>query len=276
MTSEWINRFDLPSVLYGAGLSFIIGVVSYKLKALSRSGAFGMIIIGTIVFGLGGVIFAVPLIFFFVSSSLFSMIKTPIKERSMIAFDKIGPRDIWQTLANGGVAAVCVLIYFFTGNIFWYFPFLASLCEAAADTWATELGTLSSAKSISIVSLKKVELGRSGGITLVGTLASAAGSLAVMTSVCLIWPGIKGLPALPLGYYLAAANAGFAGSLLDSILGGSIQGHCHCAICGRITERKIHCGTRAEQAGGLAFINNDMVNLAGTLFAAATVAVMLL
>ncbi len=268
-----IERLDLLQMMIGFLIAFILAYGSYKFNALSRSGAMGMIIVGTIVFGLGGLIFAVPLIFFFISSSLISLIITPSKRQAMITFDKTGPRDIWQVLANGGVGAVCVILYFITGESIWFFPYLAALCEATSDTWATELGTLSKRYPVSITTLKRVEPGRSGGVTVLGTLAAVAGSLATMLSGYSAIAVEFGLQQYQFKFWLAAVNAGIAGAILDSMLGGSIQAMYRCNVCERIIERKQHCGAPTNHISGWRFVNNDIVNFISTLFAAAVVAV---
>ena len=267
-----IARLDLLQITIGLLVAFFLSYVSYRFNALSWSGALGMIIVGTIVFGLGDLIFAVPLIFFFVSSSLISLITTPSKRQAMITFDKTGPRDIWQVLANGGVGAVCVILYFITGEFIWFFPYLAALCEATSDTWATELGTLSKRYPVSITTLRRVEPGRSGGVTVIGTLAAVAGSLATMLSGYSAMATDSSLQQFQFKFWLAVVNAGFAGAILDSMMGGSIQAIYRCNVCERITEKKLHCGQPTDHISGWRFINNDMVNFASTLFAGAVVA----
>ncbi len=271
-----IARLDILQIIIGFLAALLLAYVSYRFKALSWSGAIGMIIVGTIVFGLGGLIFALPLIFFFISSSLISLIITPSKKQAMITFDKTGPRDIWQVLANGGVGAVCAIFYFITGELIWFFPYLAVFCEATSDTWATELGTLSKKYPVSITTLKRVEPGRSGGITVVGTLAAVAGSLATMLSGYGTIVMDSGLQQFQFKFWLAAVNAGFAGAILDSMIGGSIQAMYRCNVCERITEKKLHCEVPANLISGWRFVNNDMVNLVSTLFAGIVVAVIYL
>ena len=51
-----------------------------------------------------------------------------------------------------------------------------ALAAVNADTWSTELGVLSSGRPRLITSLKPVEKGTSGGVSLVGTLAALAGA----------------------------------------------------------------------------------------------------
>lgn len=255
-------------LLAGIALSLVIALISYRIKTISFSGALGMILVGTTIFGMGGIIFAIPLLFFYFTSIILTAVKTSRKSIALLTFDKAGARDIWQVLANGGIPAICAIIYFATGNIIWFFPALAALCEAAADTWATEVGTLSSSTPISIVSLKPVNPGQSGGVTALGILAAVAGS--VLTMLVAYWLGFldKDLARFPLKLWMAAANCGLAGSLLDSILGGSLQAQYRCEICNRITEKTIHCALPTTLERGHKFINNDVVNFSSSLFAA--------
>jgi uncharacterized protein (TIGR00297 family) len=156
-------------------LSLVMALVSYRFRTVTRSGAVGMVIVGTVIFGLGGFVFAIPLLFFFISSSIFSNLKTPGKVKSLAGADKTGTRDFFQVMANGGVASALVLVYFISGDIIWFFPYLASMCEASADTWATELGTLYPDSPVSMTSLKRVDPGQSGGISMLGTIAAIGG-----------------------------------------------------------------------------------------------------
>lgn len=271
-----ISRLDAARILSGLILSIIIALVSIRFRALSRSGGAGMVVVGTAIFGLGGIEFAIPLIFFFVSSSLFSKASSPEKRVAMLAFDKTGPRDFWQVMANGGVGVICVAAYLLTGRFFWYFPYLASIGAAAADTWATERGTMSRQTPISIVTLKKTEPGRSGAVTISGLISAAAGSALVMFVGYLTFKVVGRSDPVAARIWIAVFNAGFAGSILDSILGGSVQAIYRCPLCSRLTERRRHCGDVTIPVSGFKFINNDVVNFISVLFAAGAVAVIFL
>lgn len=256
-------------------LSLALAAISYRLRALSISGAIGMVIAGTVMLGLGGVPFAIPLLFFYFTSSILTFLKSPAKLVSLKAMDKTGPRDIWQVLSNGGVATVAAALYFTTGNVIWFFAGLASLCEACSDTWATEIGTLAPGRPVSVVSLKRIEPGQSGGMSILGTLATIAGALLTMLVTRLTAGTQGGAIPVSVGIWFASANCGLAGSLLDSLLGASIQAQYRCDVCDRITELRIHCGRPSHLERGLRLINNDVVNLASTLFAALIITALL-
>lgn len=55
--------------------------------------------------------------------------------------------------------------------------------------------------------------------------------------------------------------SGFLGSLIDSILGASIQVKYKCEKCKKITERKEHCGKETNYYKGIKWIDNNLVNL---------------
>jgi uncharacterized membrane protein len=57
------------SLLVGFVISFLIGAVAYRRRSLSRGGVAGAVVVGTLTFGLGGLTWAIVVVFFFASSS---------------------------------------------------------------------------------------------------------------------------------------------------------------------------------------------------------------
>ncbi|MEW5923559.1 MAG: DUF92 domain-containing protein [Candidatus Zixiibacteriota bacterium] len=267
MTTESLIAV-LPDIAIGLVLAALLAIVSFKFRALTISGAVGMTLIGAIVFGIGGVVFAIPLILFFITSSLLSTLKSNHKENALREADKTSPRDIYQVLANGGIASIIVIIYFITDNSLWYLVYLAAVVEATADTWATEIGMLSRHKPVSITTFKETTPGRSGGITLLGTASSLFGPILIAGSGLICVQFSKSTPFLfdwPLWGWTALA--GWIGALIDSVLGATIQAQYQCPACGKITEKKFHCGKEATLQKGLSYINNDIVNFISTVMA---------
>jgi uncharacterized membrane protein len=70
-------------ILTGLVFSLAVASISHRFKTISFSGALGMVVVGTLIFGFGGVIFAAPLIFFFISSSIFTRIKSTGKDKTL-------------------------------------------------------------------------------------------------------------------------------------------------------------------------------------------------
>jgi uncharacterized membrane protein len=163
------------------------------------------------------------------------------------------------------------LHYFFPEVTWPWLGFAASLAAVNADTWATELGVLNPTAPRLITDLRKVvEKGTSGGVSLVGTLASLAGAGVIGLLAALLSP-----TGIDWEIFLWVTIAGLLGALFDSFLGATVQAIYYCPACRKETERfPTHsCGTETTQIRGWAWLDNDWVNFAcgafGVIVAAA-------
>ncbi|HMR98746.1 MAG TPA: DUF92 domain-containing protein [Anaerolineales bacterium] len=254
--------------LYGFLLALLIASLAYRAHSLSKSGALAAIFLGTIIFGLGGIPWAVLLLTFFFTSSALSRAFKNRKQELNEKYSKGDQRDAGQVFGNGGLAAAFVLFHFFypESNIGWI-GFAASLAAVNADTWATELGVLNPSPPRMITDIRKrVEKGTSGGVSLVGTLASLAGS-ALIAALASLFTDI-----VPLrdnwSLFLPITFAGLAGSLFDSFLGATVQAMYFCPKDNKETEKHpIHtCGTETVHLRGWKWLTNDWVNFACGVF----------
>jgi uncharacterized protein (TIGR00297 family)/Raf kinase inhibitor-like YbhB/YbcL family protein len=253
------------TLLFGFLLAMGIALAAYWKKSLSRSGAIAALLMGTIIFGLGGFPWAILLLVFFLSSSLLSRWKKTHKLQFEEKFSKTAERDAAQVFANGGLAMILVLINHLQPENNWiWLAFAASLAAANADTWATELGVLSKTNPRLITTGKQSEPGTSGAISWMGGLASTAGAAAIALPAVCLWQGT--LPAVGfLGnglIFILLTLSGLAASLADSLIGASIQAIFYCPKCQKETERyPIHsCETATLPLRGWRWLNNDWVN----------------
>jgi uncharacterized protein (TIGR00297 family) len=247
-------------IILGFILSGIVVILAFWRGSLSRSGAVAAVIVGSLIFGLGGWQWGVLLALFFVSSSLLSHYKEKEKQAVAEKFDKGHRRDMGQVFANGGAGAIIALLSFVFPAMFWLPLFVGSMATATADTWATELGTLSKRPPRYITTGKVVAVGTSGGITLFGTAVSFAGGLLIGLVAALL-TGAWGL-------LLVGGIGGLAGSLFDSLLGATGQQIYICDVCQKETEKKVHCGQPTRPCRGWPWLNNDLVNFLASLFGA--------
>ena len=262
----------LSSLLLGLALSILIAALAYWRGSLSRSGALGALLVGTLIFGLGGWVWGVALAVFFISSSALSHFKERQKAAVAEKFEKGHRRDMGQVLANGGLGALiavaaAVVPQSAVPNALWFYLFLGVMATVTADTWATELGTLSAAPPRLITSGRVVEVGTSGGVSPLGTGVSLAGGLLIVLTVAVLGPlaGLLPWSAAPL-LALAGGLSGAAGSLLDSLMGATVQQIYYCDTCRKETERRVHrCGTTTRPLRGWGWVNNDLVNLVSSL-----------
>ena len=264
----------MSSVQLIAGLFLGIAVshVAWKKDALTRDGALAAAVMGTLIFGLGGLPWAALLLTFFITSSGLSRAFLQHKSSLNEKFSKGSRRDWAQVAANGGLGALLILFQIaFQGQVWPWWAYAGALAAVNADTWATELGTLSAMSPRLITTGKKVENGTSGGITLVGTFATLIGA-ALIGGVAEFFPAQAGITtALEGGILLGAiAVSGLLGSLFDSFLGATLQAIYHCPTCEKETERHPHhtCGTRTVRTRGLPWLNNEGVNFAASLVGA--------
>ncbi len=241
--------------------SFIIaGIILFCFMAalagaLQKSGCFAAILVGlSIYFGLGwrGLVL---LFAFFISSTLWSRYQSDRKRPSQHLFDKDDSRDWVQVIANGGIAAVSSCLFGITENPVWVFVFAISLASANADTWASELGILSNKPPILLSTLKRVEPGTSGAVSILGTFSGLAGSSFIVLLALFLWPDFFTWP-----FVIFATIFGFLGMLIDTVIGSFWQRKTKCVRCGKITERKYHCGKLAIPVSGFSKLNNDGVN----------------
>lgn len=247
------------------GLSALIGGLGYWRRSLTLSGWLGAIVVGTTAAGLGGWSWGILVVVFFVTSSALSHWRRGVKEQvAADKFVKTERRDWAQTMANGGAVAGLALLYAVAPQPWIFAAALGVLATVTADTWATEVGTLSSSAPRLITSGREVSVGTSGGVTMLGLLATIAGSLTIGVAAYIALWLLEGRQSGAT--ILAALLGGTAGSLADSLLGATAQAMRFCPRCRVETERAIHrCGTATEYLRGWAWLDNDWVNLLSSL-----------
>eukprot|EP01129_Flabellula_baltica_P003705 TRINITY_DN13446_c0_g1_i1.p1 TRINITY_DN13446_c0_g1~~TRINITY_DN13446_c0_g1_i1.p1 ORF type:complete len:298 (+),score=35.47 TRINITY_DN13446_c0_g1_i1:48-896(+) len=225
----------LFNLLISVFLSMTIVFFSYKKRSLSKSGAVTAFFVGTI-HTMAHFSFNVALLSFFISSSLLTRLKGDKKKLLDADYKKGGQRNWKQVLSNAGVPTLyCILyMYFFgfdhvistdrTGGIqAYYFAMLiygVYFCTNG-DTWASEVGILSESDPKLITNCKRVPKGTNGGVSVLGLTASAIGGLFVSSSVWVTT--LIGGVQLPFEFLLIGAMGGFMGSLVDSVLGATLQ-----------------------------------------------------
>jgi uncharacterized protein (TIGR00297 family) len=253
------------NIFLAFGLSLLIAGLAYWRKSLALSGAGAAVLVGTLTFGLGGWVWGVLLAIFFVSSSLLSHYKEEQKQQvAEEKFDKSHRRDAGQVLANGGAGALLAVASFIWPSPVWFYLFVGVMGTVTADTWATELGTLSRRPPRLITNGKRVEVGTSGGVSRWGTAVSFGGGLLIGVVAMLLSPWNSFVPAM--GLVLAGAIGGISGSLFDSLLGATVQQIYYCDHCQKETEKKLHrCGYTTTPLRGWPWLDNDGVNFTASL-----------
>jgi uncharacterized protein (TIGR00297 family) len=181
-----------------------------------------------------------------------------------------------QVLSNSGIASVLVvLIALVTGGSDRCLDTRESSLVTAliggvighyaccnGDTWSSELGILSKAEPRIITTFKRVRKGTNGGVTIDGLLAAAAAGFSIgltfvllgfLTTQCssdVFW---RQLLVIPL-----ATAAGLCGSLIDSLLGATLQYSGYCSLRKKVVGVD---GPTVTRISGRNILDNNGVNV---------------
>ncbi|MGB0064964.1 MAG: DUF92 domain-containing protein [Terracidiphilus sp.] len=235
LTCGWWTSNDAPVALWTVGLSALLGLVTWKLRAATPFAALaGALIAASLMFSTAVVPYRpwhtalVPA----ATVALLAYVATRIGRRKK---ERLGTgehsrgRSASQIAANLGMAALVAsspvqswltdspsltLHALAPGLLF--APALAALAEAAADTVSSEIGQVIGGRPRMITTLRVVEAGRDGAI-------SWAGSLAGLVAAAVI----AGSGAWALGGGSKMFEVGCAGAVsglfFDSLLGATLE-----------------------------------------------------
>jgi uncharacterized protein (TIGR00297 family) len=251
-----------PALVAALGLSGLLGLAAWKLRTATPAAAFtGAAITASMMFStfvfpyLPWRTALTPILVLLILTSLSTRFGRRRKERLGTAEERRG-RGAAQVAANLGVASLVTVPAVQTVFAGWVggaagpespFPLfalgLAALAEAAADTVSSEIGQVLGGTPRMITTLRRVEPGTDGGVTVAGTLAGMTAALIVAAA---------GAAALHGGVSMLVVSwvGGVFGLLFDSLLGATL-----------------------ERAG---WLNNDAVNFLSTASAAALALLLLI
>lgn len=203
---------DHALIITGLVLSIIAAYAAFLLNWISLDATKAVIILGTMVLGLGGWALAASVVFFFGISSIMTRFNE-IDNRHYVNKSYRKRRDGYQVWANGFWVGIFCILWFALGSVSALVAAFTVVATATADTWATEIGTFKPGKTWNIISFKRVEPGMDGGISVKGTLASLAGATAISLFVFLTHLYAPGR------FFWVILITGFIGSMIDSVVG---------------------------------------------------------
>ena len=208
----------MPRLVVALLVTLTFAVAGFVVGGVTLSGAIaGFAVAFALYYCIGPGAFAVLLAVFGITW-LATRIGRAHKEDLGIAEDRRG-RDAFQVLANLGVsAALATAGMFFFRQIAWTAA-IAALCEAAADTASSECGEAWSDRAYLILGFRRVPAGNDGAISLVGTLVAVVA--AALVALVATFEGV-----VTLRFAAHAAAAGFLGTIIDSLLGATLERRC--------------------------------------------------
>lgn len=274
---------NLVQALVAAVLSAAIATRSYRKKSLDLSGALAGFAVMTIHIAIN-YRFGALLLVFFITSSMLTKVGEDRKKKVDADFKEGGQRNWIQVFSNSGIATLLVLIAwtqvgmqdfclnstesrrmtFVAGGIIGHY------CCSNGDTWSSELGVLSDEQPRLITNFKPVRKGTNGGVTKAGLLAAVAAGcllgltfviLGFLTTNCTFNTAMKQLWLIPV-----SALAGLFGSVIDSLLGATLQYSGFCSVRNKVVGKP---GPTVKKISGLSILDNNAVNLVSVLLTTA-------
>jgi uncharacterized protein (TIGR00297 family) len=255
LETHWWAVNSAPLAIWTVGLSLLLALVAFKLhSATLGAAAAGAAITASLMYSTAIVPYLpwrtaiVPVLAVLALTSVATRLGRGKKERLGVA-EKAQGRSAAQVAANLGVAALvsCEVAQSWLIDRHWFplvgpaagllfAPMLAALAEAAADTVSSEIGQVLGGRPRMITTLRRVDRGTDGAVSVAGTLAGVVAAGVVAAAGALVLPGGAMLIAISWA-------GGVFGLFFDSLLGATI-----------------------EQRD---WLNNDLVNFLSTASAAA-------
>jgi len=207
---------EVSDFLLAAIISLLFGYTAYKIGAADMSGLFSGAIVGIILIAFAGVNWFFVMLAFFIIGSATTRYRFAYKLSIGVEQSRTGVRGYINVFANGMVSAVAAVLYGIYGDPVYAAIFLGSVCTAAGDTAASEIG-VTGKMPLMITTLKPVPVGTDGGVTFIGEAASflASGVVAMIALVL-------GVAATPLAAVIVAV-AGLVGTNVDSLVGATME-----------------------------------------------------
>ena len=161
--------------------------------------------------------------FFMFPIVAFLATKWKLKEKMELGLQegKKGERSVLNLMGVGVIPAAIAIVYAMTGSQqdLLAVAFLSALAVSTSDTVASETGIWAK-KTYMITTLKQIEPGPNGGVSLYGFGTSLLGTLLfALVAYVLIFQRFD----LSILYSLVIVAAGMVGNIMDSILGAVLE-----------------------------------------------------
>ena len=182
---------------------------------LDMEGMLSALIMGILFVFFGGSLwwfFLIMMLVFLISSALI----TRFKKSKKIAYGIYEGTRGWRNVAANGIVPLFIGFLYFLSNyfginlVFVIFAFSASVAAITADKFSSEIGVLQK-KAHMLFSMKKVNAGTSGAVSLSGFVAGFFG--AVLIGIFAYFLTGNG------GLFVITVVSGFFGDIIDSVFG---------------------------------------------------------
>jgi len=259
--------------LLGTAIAYKVASGGEKKGSLNRNGARAAFAVASAAFSCS-FRSGVTLLCFYKTGSMLTKVGSTVKKRVEEDYASEGQRGASQVLACSAIAVFCAIARRMLvgtdspldlgsiaslGNRL-TLAYVAFFACCAGDTWASELGVLSkSPPRLVTMPWKAAPAGTNGGVSLLGILASAGGGACMGACHAAFLPPSSLVEVAALVY--VGLVAGLAGSLLDSLLGATVQATYFDEARQLIVKRP---SASTRRVSGLPLLSNEGVNFVST------------
>lgn len=215
---------DVP---VGLAVNVALAVLALAARGVGLSGAIAGIVLGAGVYAGTTWRGFILLLVFFVLGTAATKLGYERKRARGIAQERGGRRGASNALANVGAAFALSLMAALAPDpnmrLLFIMGVAGAFATALSDTAASEIGKLWGRTTVLITTFRRVPPGTEGAVSLEGTAAGLLGSVVIaMAAAPLLDHGLgRGAPLAAA--LLIVAAAGFAGMLLESLLGALLD-----------------------------------------------------
>jgi uncharacterized protein (TIGR00297 family) len=205
--------------ILGLAVNLAFAATAYLLRTVSVSGLVAGVALGTLVWTTLGPAGWSVLVGFFALGSAVTRCGFARKAQRGLAEAGGGRRGAARALAKVGFPAVLSAAHALVPWSPLPVAFAAALATALADTTGTEIGQLYGRRPVLLPTFRRVEVGTEGAVSLEGTAAGVAASLAL---ALLAWAVSLSPESGPHMLWIVPAAA-FVGTTVESLLGSTLE-----------------------------------------------------
>ncbi|MDV0444876.1 hypothetical protein MmiAt1_04220 [Methanimicrococcus sp. At1] len=228
MWALYLLNYQTPwsETALAALFSVVLAFLAYRYKIADVSALFSAAVLGILIILFTNLWWFVLLVAFFILGGGFTKYKFKQKKAAGLAESKTGIRSYENVFSNSFWALAIAVLYGILAahpEYNWLamplvFAYVGTVATATGDTMASEIGVTSKGSTYMITNFRKAKVGEDGGVSLLGEMASLAGS-AIIGFMAFAFGMID---TLPLALVVAIAG-GFIGTNIDSVLGAICQ-----------------------------------------------------
>ena len=200
-------------------INFLLICLFFRLPIMTKSGWINAGFLGTMLWGCLSWQGWISIVLYLFLGTLVTKIGYKYKTKKGIAEKRggrRGPENVWGSAATGLFFAVLIKLNLWNLDLL-KVAFASSFSAKLGDTFGSEIGKRFGKNTFLITSLRKVEKGTEGAISLEGTLASLLGS--VIMSIAFLKLGI----IYSYLQFIIVSISGFLATIIESFIGASLQ-----------------------------------------------------